>query len=230
MLSHHRAHDDDQPWGSDDLDAVLSSVREAATSGAEIDDWGGDLTEAGAPEALMAAAVQRFGHVDAMVANHARSGQDGALGELTVEMLDSHYATNARSSILLAQAFASQHDGRPGGRIIFFTSGQGLGPMPGEIAYSASKAALAGITLTIADQLAEHGITVNCVNPGPVDTGYADDELKSQVVHMFPMGRWGEPDDPARLVAWLVSEDGRWMTGQVLNTEGGFARWRASRS
>ena len=141
-------------------------------------------------------------------------------------MLDAHWAVNTRSSLLLTQAFAAQHDGRPGGRVVFMTSGQGLGPMPGEVAYAASKAALAGITLTLADQLADVGITVNCVNPGPVDTGYVTPEVRELTASMFPLGRWGEPDDPSRLIEWLVSDAGAWMTGQVLNSEGGFARWR----
>jgi 3-oxoacyl-[acyl-carrier protein] reductase len=127
--------------------------------------------------------------------------------------------------LLLAQAFAQAHDGRPGGRIVLMTSGQNLGPMAGEIAYAASKGALAGVTLTLADELADRGITVNCVNPGPVDTGWATPELLAAVTERLPAGRWGEPDDPARLIAWLVSDDGRWMTGQVLNTEGGYRRW-----
>jgi 3-oxoacyl-[acyl-carrier protein] reductase len=96
--------------------------------------------------------------------------------------------------------------------------------MPGEIAYAASKGALSSITLTLADELADRGITVNCVNPGPVDTGWATPELFAAVADRLPAGRWGEPDDAARLIAWLVSDDGRWMTGQVLNSEGGFRR------
>jgi 3-oxoacyl-[acyl-carrier protein] reductase len=97
--------------------------------------------------------------------------------------------------------------------------------MPGEVAYAAPKGALSGVVLTLADELADRAITVNCVNPGPVDTGWADAELRAAVAARFPAGRWGEPDDPARLIAWLVSDDGRWMTGQILNTEGGFRRW-----
>lgn len=175
----------------------------------------------------MITTVAEFNHVDILVCNHARSGGDGPVGHLTAEMLDAHWAVNTRSSVLLVQAFVAQHDGRRGGRVVLMTSGQGLGPMPGEVAYAASKAALAGITLTLADQLADVGITVNTVNPGPVDTGYMTPELSARVAPMFPFGRMGEPDDPARLIEWLVSDEGRWMTGQILNTEGGFARWRA---
>lgn len=229
-LAHHGGHDEDQPWGADDINAVLENIRSHGTDTTRIIDIPGDLTTSGAPEALIGRAATDLGHVDVLVCNHARSGGDGALGELTAEMLDSHWAANTRSALLLVQAFAAQHDDRPGGRVVLMTSGQDMGPLPGEIAYGAAKAALAGITLTLADQLADAGITVNTINPGPVDTGYMTPELARQLAPMFPFGRMGEPDDPARLVAWLVSDDGRWMTGQVLNTEGGFARWRGPRA
>ena len=197
--------------------------------GGEVADAGFDLAWPDAPEALFAAANDAFGHVDVLVCNHASSGPDGALHELSADILDAHWAVNTRASLLLAQAFAAQHDGREGGRIVFMTSGQNLGPMPGELAYATSKGALAAITLTLADELADRGITVNCVNPGPVDTGWATPELFAAVADRLPAGRWGEPDDAARLIAWLASDDGRWMTGQVLNSEGGFRRWAAAR-
>lgn len=225
LLCHHAAHDLEQPWGGDDLAEVVRGVREAG-DGRRIVDLSVDLADPDAPEAVLATANAHLGQVDILVCNHARSGGDGALGELTAAMIDGHYAVNTRSSLLLAQAFACQHDGRPGGRVVFMTSGQGQGPMPGEIAYASAKAALAGITLTVADQLADRGITVNAVNPGPVDTGYLTEDDRRALLGMFPFGRLGEPDDPARLIAWLVSDEGRWVTGQVINTEGGFARWR----
>lgn len=231
FITHHRAHDLDQPWGADDLSAVLDEVAAHRVSPDQrIIDASADLADPAAPDRLMAEAVKQFGHVDILICNHARSGGDGALGELTAEMLDTHWAVNTRSSLLLAQAFAAQHDGRPGGRVILMTSGQAMGPMPGEVAYAASKAALAGITLTLADQLSDAGITVNTINPGPVDTGYLTPEVTEQIAPMAPFGRIGTPDDPARLIEWLVSDAGRWVTGQVINTEGGFARWRAGRT
>jgi 3-oxoacyl-[acyl-carrier protein] reductase len=184
-----------------------------------------DLTEPGAPQHLIDAAGQAFGHLDILVNNHARSGGDGPLGTLTAAMLDAHWAVNTRSAILLVQAFAAQHDGRPGGRVVFMTSGQELGPMTDEVAYAASKGALASITRTLADQLADRAITLNAVNPGPVDTGYAPPEAHEIVRRHFPRQRWGTPDDPARLIAWLVTDEAAWVTGQVINSEGGFRRW-----
>jgi 3-oxoacyl-[acyl-carrier protein] reductase len=178
------------------------------------------------PAQVMAAAVAEFGHVDILVCNHARSGGDANLAGVDAAMLDGHWAVNARSVVLAAKAFAAQHDGRSGGRVIFMTSGQGQAPMPGEIAYAMSKGALAQITLTIADELADRGICVNTVNPGPVQTGYIDQAMWDYLAPMFPRGRSGYPDDPARLIAWLTTDEAEWSTGQVISTEGGFARWR----
>ncbi len=228
FLHHHIPHDQEQPWGADPggIDALLADVRAAlADPVSRVEHGGGDLAEHGEPEQLVAAAKAALGHVDVLVCNHARSGGDGPLGALNAGMLDAHWAINARASILLVQAFAAQHDGRPGGRVILMTSGQDLGPMRDEVAYAASKGALASLTRTLADQLADSGITLNTINPGPVDTGYASLELVEWIRTRFPAGRWGEPDDPARLIAWLATDEARWVTGQVIHSEGGFRRW-----
>ncbi|WP_426512043.1 SDR family oxidoreductase [Dactylosporangium sp. McL0621] len=226
-LHHFVPHDRDQPWGADPggPDAVATGVREAlAGPDARLAHGSADLADPAAPERLVAAAHGELGRLDILVCNHARSGGDGPLGALDAVMLDTHYAVNTRATILLAQAFVARHDGGPGGRIVFMTSGQDLGPMPGEVAYAASKGAVASITRTLADEVAGRGITLNTVNPGPVDTGYASPEDLEAVRHHFPTGRWGEPDDPARLIAWLATDDAAWITGQVINTEGGFRR------
>ncbi len=228
VLHHYAPHDRDQPWGADPggPEAVVAGVTAAlADPEATVRHQEADLSDPDAPARLIEAAAATSRNLDILVCNHARSGGDGPLGTLTAEMLDAHWAVNTRSSILLAQAFAAQHDSRrPGGRIIFMTSGQDLGPMTPEVAYAASKGALASITRTLADHLAGQSITLNAVNPGPVDTGYAPPEAHEMVRRHFPQGRWGTPDDPARLVAWLVTDEAAWITGQVINTEGGFRR------
>jgi 3-oxoacyl-[acyl-carrier protein] reductase len=233
VLHHYAPHDRDQPWGADPsgLEAVIGGVTEAlADPDAVVWHQEADLSDPDAPARLIESAAETSRFLDVLVCNHARSGGDGPLGPLTAGMLDAHWAVNTRASILLAQAFAARHDeGRPGGRIVFMTSGQDLGPMPGEVAYAASKGALASITQTLADQLADQGITLNTVNPGPVDTGYAafagHPDAHEIVRRHFPQGRWGAPDDPARLIAWLVTDEAAWITGQVINSEGGFRRW-----
>jgi 3-oxoacyl-[acyl-carrier protein] reductase len=234
FLHHYAPHDRDQPWGGDPggPEAVIAGVTEAlAGQGASVRHQESDLSDPGAPDRLIEVAAAAFGPLDILVCNHARSGGDGPLGTLTAAMLDAHWAANTRSAILLAQAFAAVRGegevggGRPGGRIVFMTSGQDLGPMTDEVAYAASKGALASITRTLADQLADQAITLNTVNPGPVDTGYAPPEAHEAVRRHFPQQRWGAPDDPARLIAWLVTDEAAWITGQVINTEGGFRRW-----
>lgn len=225
VFCHHFVpHDREQPWGGDNLEAVLDGVRRHLVGDARLAALHANLTEPEAPERVLAAAVAEFGRVDALVCNQALSGSDGALGELNAHDLDRHWAVNARPSILLAQAFTDHHEQGNPASIVFMTSGQNLGPMPGEVAYAAAKAAVAGVTTTIAAQLAERGIRVNTVNPGPVDTGYLDAETWRVIEPMFPFGRYGMPDDPARLIAWLVTDEATWITGQILNTEGGFAR------
>ena len=228
FLHSYAPHDRDQPWGEDPsgVQAVVAGVRDAlAAVDASVHHLELELALPEAPARLIEAAADAFGHLDILVCNHARSGGDGPLGTLDAKMLDAHWAVNTRSTILLTQAFAARHDGRPGGRVIFMTSGQDLGPMTGEVAYAASKGALASITKTLADQLADQRITLNAVNPGPVDTGYAPPEAHEAVRRHFPQQRWGVPDDPARLIAWLVTDDAIWITGQVINSEGGFRRW-----
>jgi 3-oxoacyl-[acyl-carrier protein] reductase len=224
FLTSWTAHDRDQPWGADPggVDAVLAELGTGRET--RIEHLEADFLDPEAPGRVLAAAVAAYGHVDVLVCNHARSSA-GGLGELTAAELDACFAVNTRAVLLLVQAFAARHDGRPGGRVVLFTSGQQLGPMSGELAYATSKAALAGITLSLADTLADRGITMNTLNPGPTDTGYAEPPVRERVARRFPGGRWGTPDDAARLVAWLCTDDGAWITGQVVNSEGGFRRF-----
>jgi 3-oxoacyl-[acyl-carrier protein] reductase len=212
-------YDAQQPWGADPqgIAPMLETLREY---GVRVESCEADLSEPAAPEEAMAAAVQRYGHVDVLVVNHTYSTM-GALEDLTASEIDRHMAVNVRGSLLLIKAFAAQHDGRPGGRVILMTSGQHLGPMPEELAYIASKGALHQLTASLSAHLIARGITVNTVNPGATDTGYASSELYQQVLALEPQGRWGEPDDAARLIAWLTTDDARWITGQVINSSGG---------
>src|SRR5690554_2976674 len=231
FVHHFSPHDAEQPWGADNVDEVIVELRSRLAEGAQLAEASVDLADDDGGQRLISEARDSLGHLDILVCNHARSGSDGSLDAMTPELLDGHWRVNARSTLLATQAFAAQHDGREGGRVVWFTSGQIAGPMPGEIAYATSKAALAGMTPSVADWLIDRGIVLNTVNPGPVNTGYLDDEtgdrppeVLREVLSHFPGGKFGEPDEPARLVAWLVSDEGRWVVGQVISTEGGFRR------
>ena len=208
-----------QPWGADSA-GITPLLAELRGFGVKVEHLEADFADPDAPQAVMAAAVQAFGAVDILVANHAYSTL-GTLEELTADEIDAHLQVNVRGSLLLVQAFAAQHQGQPGGRVILMTSGQHLHPMPGELAYVASKGALHQLTASLAAHLAPHGITVNTVNPGATDTGYATEEQRQAVIAAAPSGRWGRPDDAARLIGWLASDDAGWVTGQVINSTGG---------
>jgi 3-oxoacyl-[acyl-carrier protein] reductase len=222
-VHHHQPHDSEQYGASDSLAELVAALRASLRDDASLVDVAGDLGDAATAEELVPLVNGMLGHLDVLVCNHAHGGDAVGLADLDAAALDRHWAVNTRSTLLLTKAFAAQHDGRQGGRVVWMTSGQSLGPMSDNLAYAISKAALAGATLSVADDLVDKGILLNTINPGPVNTGYLDDAPPA-VLQRFPRHRLGEPDDPARLIAWLVSDEGAWVVGQVLNSEGGFRR------
>jgi 3-oxoacyl-[acyl-carrier protein] reductase len=126
-------------------------------------------------------ALQRFGCIDILV-NNAAHWEEGGIGEVRADQLDRHYAVNVRASVLLCAEFARNKKPNTPGRIINITSGQNYSPMPGQIAYVVTKSALDALTLTLGSELAGHGITVNAVDPGPTDTGWISDEVRSKLL------------------------------------------------
>lgn len=216
LFLHGYAPADDLRAGDED---VLGELRAEVPVRVELGEY--DFLDPWAPENCLAAAREALGHLDILVANHARSS-NVPLEDLTAAEIDATFAVNVRATLLLVRAFALQHDGREGGRVVLLTSGQHRGPMAREIPYAASKGTLHQLTETLAAALIERGIRLNTVNPGPTDTGWAAEELAATVARLMPLGRWGEPDDAARLIAWLCTDDANWITGQVIDSEGGF--------
>jgi 3-oxoacyl-[acyl-carrier protein] reductase len=253
FLHHYRPHDVDHPWGADDIDAVRTGIADALTPGAVMGDDHADLRDPATIEPLLDAASALTGRLDILVCNQAMSGRDGSIFDMTPDVLDAHWQANARASLLLTAGLARRRltelgvDGsaaaRPGdrvvqagafekptGHVIWMTSGQGHGAMRGEMSYATSKAALAGITRTAAAELLDVGIVLNTVNPGPVNTGYLDEDTTDRDlsgvadwISGTPFGRVGRPDDPASLIGWLCTDDGSWVVGQVLTSDGGFS-------
>ena len=181
-----------------------------------------DLSLPESPERLLDAVAERLGSPSILVNNAAYSTRNG-YEVLDTATLDAHYAVNLRATALLSVMFARRLDGDIG-RIINLTSGQSLGPMPGELAYAATKGAIESFTRTLAAEVGHKGITVNAVNPGPTDTGWITEGLKRELLSKFPTGCIGQPEDVAKLVAFLASDEAAWITGQVIHSEGGFLR------
>jgi 3-oxoacyl-[acyl-carrier protein] reductase len=212
-------YDIDRSWGADP-DGIESLIDTLRSHGTRIAHAEGNFLDPAIPAQIINAAMQTFGHIDILVANHTYSTM-GNLEELTAADIDTHFQVNVRGTLLLAQAFAAQHNSSSGGRIVLLTSGQHLNPMPGELAYVASKGALHQLTLSLSAHLMPREITVNTVNPGATDTGWASGDLYESIRVANPQGRWGQPEDAARLIGWLTTDDARWITGQVLNSNGG---------
>src|SRR5207253_6109714 len=175
-----------------------------------------------APQRIMQAAQAQLGPASILVNNATHDDTNTPFDQLDAPTLDAYHAVNMRGTILLSIEFARRFALPVGGRIINLTSGQGRGAMPGKLAYVATKGAIEAFTVTLAVEVAPRGITVNAVDPGPTDTGWMTDEVKAYLLPLFPMGRIGQPEDAARLIAFLASEDAGWVTRQIIHSTGGF--------
>ena len=179
-----------------------------------------DLEIPGNAEKAVEQAAEKLNGLNGLVLNHAYSTY-GEIGSWTPEHIDPHLLVNVRASMMMIQSFAEQVDTTKDNAITLFTSGQYLSPMVGEIAYCVSKEATICLCRQTARLLGDKNIRVNCVNPGPNDTVYCTGETYEAVAKLFPSGRWGTPDDTADLVLFLHSSYGKWITGQIIASDGG---------
>ena len=223
FLTYYRPYDAEMPWGSapDDVDYVVGELRAA---GARVAHGEYDLSQPDVAPAIFDAAEAALGPVHILV-NNATVSFMGAVDTLTAADLDRHYAVNVRGMALLSaelvRRFAGHSGGRPSGRIINLTSGQGVGAMPDEIAYVTTKGAVEAFTTSAAPTAMRRGITVNAIDPGITDTGWISDEQRAAWAASSPAGRVGQPEDAARLAAFLASDEAAWITGQVIHSRGG---------
>jgi 3-oxoacyl-[acyl-carrier protein] reductase len=222
LFTHWNAYDHSMPWGGD-IEGPEALRDEVRALGVRCEDIEVDQSRPEAAHIIIAEAHARLGAPSVLVNNAAVSTQTDYT-TLDAAALDAHYAVNIRTMALLCVEFAQHYPGGNDGRIINLSSGQSIGPMPGELAYVATKGAVEAFTVTLSAEVADLGITVNAVNPGPTDTGWMDDDLRAALLLKFPLGRIGQPDDIARLVSFLASDAAGWITGQVIHSEGGFLR------
>ncbi|MEK4403192.1 SDR family oxidoreductase [Sporosarcina sp. FSL K6-6792] len=215
-------YDKKMPW-SIDLNEPMILKEELIKKGVKVSCMELDLTQYDAPEQLLSRVSEQLGYPDILI-NNAAYSTNNDFSNITSEELDKHYMVNVRATTLLSSKFAQNFDKKSGGRIVNITSGQFQGPMPGELAYATTKGAVDALTITLSAELAPLGITVNAINPGPTDTGWMTEEIKSELTPMFPFGRIGEPKDVAKMIKFLVSDEADWITGQIIHSEGGFKR------
>lgn len=219
FLSHYAPYDRTQPWGvgGDEPAQIAADLRAGSV---EVETREIDLAMPASAATLVEAVFVRFGRIDILVNNAAHS-ESGGIETIDATQLDRHYAVNLRAAVLLSAEVARRRPAGPGGRIINITSGQGHGPMPGELAYAATKGGIDALTLSLSAGLAGQGITVNAVDPGATDSGWMSDDLRDSLARTAPMGRVGLPQDAANLVAFLASDEAAWITGQIIRSRGG---------
>ena len=200
-------------------DAVESKLREMNADYLILES---DISDEDAVKEIYQSVIERYGKIDILINNAADGDMDGidTIEKITQTVIDDTFAVNVRGSILMIREFIRHHGDY--GRIISFSTDASQ-VFAGQITYGASKAALEALTRSIALEAAKYGITVNCVAPGPTQTGWIDDELEKAVVPLIPMGKLIQPDDIAETILFLASEQAGMLTGQVIKVSGGHA-------
>ena len=213
-----------------DLDAELGgqSVAEMVARGTDARLVVGDASEEEVAERAVREAVERWGRLDILVNNAGITGDPGVIWELPVGEMDRVYRTNLRATYLFIQKAVPAMLSGGYGRIVNIASIAGKEGNPNMVPYSATKAAVIGLTKSVGKELAGTGVRVNCVTPAVVQTAILEQtsaEMAQYMLARIPMGRFGEIDEVAALVAWVASEECSFTTGAVFDISGGRATY-----
>lgn len=205
--------------GTESIIQILKDV------GATAKTYEANVTDGSQVETLFKAIEKEWGGVDILI-NNAGITRDGLIMRMTEEQWDSVINVNLKGTFLCTHAAVRSMMRKRWGRIISLSSVVALGGNPGQANYSASKAGIIGLTRTLSKELASRNITVNAVAPGFIGTDMVDtlsDDMKKAVMERIPMGRFGNAEDVAGVVAFLSSEDASYVTGQVVGIDGGLS-------
>ena len=181
-----------------------------------------DISDEESVKDIYAQTLAKYQKVDILVNNAADGDMDGidTIEKITQSVIDDTFAVNVRGSLLMMREFVN-HRGDYGRIVNLSTDAAQV--FAGQITYGASKATLEALTRSIALETAAYGITVNCVAPGPTQTGWIDADFEKEVVPVIPMGKLIEPEDIAGTILFLSSEQAGMLTGQVIKVSGGHA-------
>lgn len=222
FFTHFKDYDSSEEGNGEEPNWPDQLAEQLMKEGIKAEHMALDLADRDAPQHLLDEVESRLGTPSILIHNATYQSQT-TFRTLDDEIMDYYYQVNNRGPILLSTAFAKRFESmftqEDNGRILFLVSG---GPDPNNLAYIATKGAIKAITYPLAVGLAPIGITVNSVDPGPTDTGWMDDSLKEQLLPLFPKGRIGQPEDAAKLIRFLSSDEAGWITGQTLHSGGAF--------
>jgi 2-dehydro-3-deoxy-L-rhamnonate dehydrogenase (NAD+) len=187
-----------------------------------------DITDAGEVERAAREAIGLLGKIDILIANAGITGPNATTWEYPVEAWKRVIDVNLHGTFFCARALVPHMLSRGYGRIVNLASIAGKEGNPNAPAYSASKAAVIGLTKSLGKELAKSGITVNCVTPAAVRTALFEQMTEQHIQYMLsriPMGRFGTTDEVAALVCWLASEECSFSTGAAFDISGGRATY-----
>ena len=220
MLARHGA---DVVVADVNLEKAAETAKEVEATGRGAMAVNVDVTRLSDVENMVESAIGRFGRIDILI-NNAGIARDKLILRMTEEDWDAVLDVNLKGTFNCTKAVIKHMSKQRSGKIVNIASVVGEMGNAGQANYSASKAGVIGLTKTIAREFAQRGINVNAIAPGYIQTPMTDvlpDKAKEELKRMIPMERLGQPEDVAYAVLFLVSEGSSYVTGQVLNVNGG---------
>ncbi len=205
------------------VEAVQEVVKEIEALGVKALAVQGDISSYSDVDSMMKKCMEEFGSIDILV-NNAGITKDGSLMRMKEEDFDRVIDINLKGAFNFTKHVSAIMLKQRSGRIINISSVSGLTGNAGQVNYSSAKAGILGMTKAVARELASRGVTCNAVAPGYIQTDMTDvlsEKVKETITSTIPLKRLGNPEDVANAVAFLASEEASYITGQVINVDGG---------